>query len=98
MPRAFSSHPPDPRFCEQARLPRAARFHGLFFTAVRPARICCRPVRLAPIPKAHNVEYCANTASAAAAGARPRLRYRAETALPIRRKDDGNLPLSPALR
>jgi AraC family transcriptional regulator, regulatory protein of adaptative response / DNA-3-methyladenine glycosylase II len=80
MPIAFSSLPPDPRICEQARLTRDARFDGLFFTAVRSTGIYCRPVCPAPTPKAHNVEYYPNAAAAAAAGYRPCLRCRPEAA------------------
>ena len=80
MPIAFSSQPPDPRICEQARLTRDPRFDGLFFTAVRSTGIYCRSVCPAPTPKAHNVEYYANAAAAAAAGYRPCLRCRPEAA------------------
>ncbi len=64
--------------CEQARLSRDPRFDGVFFTAVRTTGIYCRPVCPAPPPKAANVEYFANAASAEAAGYRPCLRCRPE--------------------
>ncbi|BDY06701.1 AlkA N-terminal domain-containing protein [Ferrimonas sp. YFM] len=73
--------------CEQARLARDSRFDGRFFTAVKSTGIYCRPVCPAPPPKPENVEYFDNAASAAAAGYRPCLRCRPETA-----------PLSPAWR
>jgi len=72
--------PLDPRVCERVRLARDARFDGLFFTAVRSTGIYCRPICPAPTPKAHNVEYYANAAAAAAAGYRPCLRCRPEAA------------------
>ena len=70
----------DPRICEQVRLTRDARFDGLFFIAVRSTGIYCRPICPAPTPKAHNVEYYPNAAAAAAAGYRPCLRCRPESA------------------
>ncbi|WP_417344990.1 DNA-3-methyladenine glycosylase 2 family protein [Ferrimonas sp.] len=73
--------------CEQARLARDSRFDGRFFTAVKSTGIYCRPVCPAPAPKPENVEYFDNAASAAAAGYRPCLRCRPESA-----------PLSPAWR
>jgi AraC family transcriptional regulator, regulatory protein of adaptative response / DNA-3-methyladenine glycosylase II len=80
MSTASSAHGLDPHVCERARLSRDARFDGLFFTAVRSTGIYCRPVCPAPTPKAHNVEYYANAAAAAAAGYRPCLRCRPEAA------------------
>ena len=71
---------PEPHVCEQARLSRDARFDGLFFTAVTSTRIYCRPVCPAPTPNARNVRYYANAAAAEAAGFRPCLRCRPETA------------------
>jgi AraC family transcriptional regulator of adaptative response / DNA-3-methyladenine glycosylase II len=70
----------DPAICEQARLTRDARFDGLFFIAVKTTGIYCRPVCPAPAPKAHNIVYYPNAASAAAAGFRPCLRCRPEAA------------------
>jgi AraC family transcriptional regulator of adaptative response/methylated-DNA-[protein]-cysteine methyltransferase len=68
------------RACEQARLTRDPRFDGLLFIAVRSTGIYCRPICPAPSAKSRNVEYYANAASAAAAGFRPCLRCRPETA------------------
>jgi methylphosphotriester-DNA--protein-cysteine methyltransferase len=80
MPTAAPPQLLDPRICEQVRLTRDARFDGLFFIAVRSTGIYCRPICPAPTPKAHNVEYYANAAAAAAAGYRPCLRCRPEAA------------------
>ncbi|TKB51249.1 DNA-3-methyladenine glycosylase 2 family protein [Ferrimonas sediminicola] len=73
--------------CERARLARDSRFDGRFFTAVISTGIYCRPVCPAPPPRPENVRYFANAAAAAAAGFRPCLRCRPESA-----------PLSPAWR
>ena len=71
---------PDRAICDQARLSRDARFDGLFFTAVRSTGIYCRPVCPAPPPKRENVSYYRHAAAAEAAGFRPCLRCRPETA------------------
>lgn len=68
----------DPRICDQARRSRDARFDGLFFTAVTSTGIYCRPVCPAPTPKAQNIRYYQNAASAEAEGFRPCLRCRPE--------------------
>ncbi len=70
----------DVQICERARLARDARFDGLFFTGVLTTGVFCRPICPAPQPKAHNVVYFPTAAAAAAAGLRPCLRCRPESA------------------
>jgi AraC family transcriptional regulator of adaptative response / DNA-3-methyladenine glycosylase II len=70
----------DVQICERARLARDARFDGLFFTGVLSTGIFCRPICPAPQPKAKNVVYFPTAAAAAAAGLRPCLRCRPESA------------------
>jgi AraC family transcriptional regulator, regulatory protein of adaptative response / DNA-3-methyladenine glycosylase II len=70
----------DPQICEKARLARDPRFDGIFFTGVLSTGIFCRPVCPAPQPKAANVVYFPSAAAAAAAGLRPCLRCRPESA------------------
>jgi AraC family transcriptional regulator of adaptative response / DNA-3-methyladenine glycosylase II len=70
----------DVQICERARLARDARFDGLFFTGVLSTGIFCRPICPAPQPKAKNVVYFSTAAAAAAAGLRPCLRCRPESA------------------
>jgi len=66
--------------CERARVSRDRRYDGRFFSGVRTTRIYCRPV--CPVRPAHgkNVEFYATAAAAEAAGFRPCLRCRPETA------------------
>lgn len=66
--------------CQQARLSRDARFDGLFYIAVKSTGIYCRPVCPARAPAEHQVQYFASAASAAAAGFRPCLRCRPDSA------------------
>lgn len=66
--------------CRQARMARDARFDGRFFVAVKTTGIFCRPVCPAMLPKESNVEYFYNAMVAAAAGYRPCLRCRPESA------------------
>jgi AraC family transcriptional regulator of adaptative response / DNA-3-methyladenine glycosylase II len=66
--------------CYRAICLRDARFDGRFFTAVRTTRIYCRPVCPAPTPRSRNVTFFPSAASAQAAGYRPCLRCRPETA------------------
>ncbi|MEH2622004.1 AraC family transcriptional regulator of adaptative response/methylated-DNA-[protein]-cysteine methyltransferase [Bradyrhizobium sp. AZCC 1719] len=66
--------------CNAARLRRDARYDGRFFTAVRTTRIYCRPVCPVKHPLTHNVTYYPTAAAAEAAGYRPCLRCRPETA------------------
>jgi AraC family transcriptional regulator, regulatory protein of adaptative response / methylated-DNA-[protein]-cysteine methyltransferase len=66
--------------CDSARIRRDAAYDGRFFTGVRTTGIYCRPV--CPVRHAHrkNVEYYPSAAAAEAAGYRPCLRCRPETA------------------
>jgi len=66
--------------CNAARLRRDARYDGRFFTAVRTTRIYCRPVCPVKHPLTRNVAYYPTAAAAEAAGYRPCLRCRPETA------------------
>lgn len=66
--------------CNAARLRRDARYDGRFFTAVRTTRIYCRPVCPVKHPLTRNVTYYPTAAAAEAAGYRPCLRCRPETA------------------
>ncbi|MGH7025537.1 MAG: AlkA N-terminal domain-containing protein [Caulobacteraceae bacterium] len=70
----------DPIACRQAILARDARFDGRFFTGVLTTGIYCRPVCPARPPKAENCRYYPSAAAAQAAGFRPCLRCRPETA------------------
>lgn len=71
---------PAPDICQQARLSRDARFDGLFYIAVHSTGIYCRPICPARAPAEHQVQYYASAASAAAAGFRPCLRCRPDSA------------------
>jgi len=66
--------------CDAARIRRDATYDGRFFTGVRTTSIYCRPV--CPVRHAHskNVAYYPSAAAAEAAGYRPCLRCRPETA------------------
>jgi len=66
--------------CDRARIRRDQSYDGRFFTGVRTTGIYCRPV--CPVRHAHskNVEYYPSAAAAEAAGFRPCLRCRPETA------------------
>lgn len=66
--------------CQQARLARDARFDGLFFVAVSSTGIFCRPICPARPPAENNVQYFFNAAAASAAGYRPCLRCRPDSA------------------
>jgi AraC family transcriptional regulator, regulatory protein of adaptative response / methylated-DNA-[protein]-cysteine methyltransferase len=66
--------------CERARIARDRRYDGRFFTAARTTRIYCRPVCPVHPAKAENVEFYPTAAAAEAAGFRPCLRCRPETA------------------
>jgi AraC family transcriptional regulator of adaptative response / DNA-3-methyladenine glycosylase II len=70
----------DPDVCYAALERRDARFDGLFFTAVKTTRIYCRPVCPARPPLQRNVTFYATAAQAQAAGFRPCLRCRPESA------------------
>jgi AraC family transcriptional regulator of adaptative response / DNA-3-methyladenine glycosylase II len=66
--------------CDRARLARDPAYDGRFFTGVRTTGVYCRPV--CPVRPAHsaNVSYYPSAAAAEAAGFRPCLRCRPETA------------------
>jgi AraC family transcriptional regulator, regulatory protein of adaptative response / DNA-3-methyladenine glycosylase II len=66
--------------CQQARLARDARFDGLFFTAVKSTGIFCRPVCPAKAAAEQQVHYYFSAAAASAAGYRPCLRCRPDSA------------------
>jgi AraC family transcriptional regulator, regulatory protein of adaptative response / DNA-3-methyladenine glycosylase II len=66
--------------CQQARLARDARFDGLFFTAVKSTGIFCRSICPAKAPAEHQVRYFFSAAAASAAGYRPCLRCRPDSA------------------
>ncbi|SEA61768.1 AlkA N-terminal domain-containing protein [Alkalimonas amylolytica] len=66
--------------CQQARLSRDPRFDGVFFTAVKSTGIFCRSICPAKTPLENNVEYFGTAAAASAAGYRPCLRCRPDSA------------------
>jgi AraC family transcriptional regulator of adaptative response / DNA-3-methyladenine glycosylase II len=70
----------DHRECERARSRRDRRYDGRFFTGVRTTRIYCRPVCPVKPAQARNVTFYPTAAAAEAAGFRPCLRCRPETA------------------
>ena len=70
----------DTAICDRARLARDPRFDGLFFIGVKSTGIYCRPICPAPSPRPENIVYYPTAAAAAAAGLRPCLRCRPETA------------------
>ncbi len=71
---------PDPEHCRLARLSRDPRFDGTFFLGVSTTGIYCRPVCPARTPAEKNVSYFHLASQAAAAGYRPCLRCRPESA------------------
>jgi AraC family transcriptional regulator, regulatory protein of adaptative response / methylated-DNA-[protein]-cysteine methyltransferase len=70
----------DHRECERARSRRDRRYDGRFFTGVRTTRIYCRPVCPVKPAQSRNVTFYPTAAAAEAAGFRPCLRCRPETA------------------
>lgn len=73
----------DPDECDRARLARDPAYDGHFYTGVRTTRIYCRPVcPVRPVRPAQskNVAFFPSAAAAEAAGFRPCLRCRPETA------------------
>ncbi|HLO96184.1 MAG TPA: Ada metal-binding domain-containing protein, partial [Burkholderiaceae bacterium] len=66
--------------CYPALLARDARFDGLWFVGVSSTGIYCRPVCRVKAPRRENCSFFANAAQAEAAGYRPCLRCRPETA------------------
>lgn len=71
---------PDFATCERIRYARDPAFDGKVFTAVTSTRIYCRPVCRVRQPLSKNVRYFPSAAAAEAAGFRPCLRCRPETA------------------
>lgn len=70
----------DPDECDRARLRRDRSYDGRFFTGVRTTRIYCRPVCPVRPAQSRNVGFYPTAAAAEAAGFRPCLRCRPETA------------------
>lgn len=66
--------------CDRARLARDRSYDGRFFTGVRTTGIYCRPICPVRPAQSKNVEYYQSAAAAEAAGFRPCLRCRPETA------------------
>jgi AraC family transcriptional regulator of adaptative response / DNA-3-methyladenine glycosylase II len=71
---------PDRATCERIFRSRDARFDGRVFVGVRTTGVYCRPVCRVRAPKTENCTYFASAAAAQAAGFRPCLRCRPETA------------------
>jgi AraC family transcriptional regulator of adaptative response / DNA-3-methyladenine glycosylase II len=70
----------DSRQCERARVRRDRRYDGRFFSGVRTTGIYCRPVCPVRPAQGRNVTFYPTSAAAEAAGYRPCLRCRPETA------------------
>ncbi|TDH64125.1 methylphosphotriester-DNA--protein-cysteine methyltransferase family protein [Dankookia rubra] len=70
----------DPVFRERIRYARDPAYDGLIFIGVHSTGIYCRPVCPARQPLPRNVRYYRSAAAAEAAGLRPCLRCRPETA------------------
>lgn len=70
----------DSRECDRARLRRDRTYDGRFFTGVRTTGIYCRPVCPVRPARSANVSFFVSAAAAEAAGFRPCLRCRPETA------------------
>lgn len=66
--------------CERARVSRDRTYDGRFFSGVRTTRIYCRPVCPVRPARGCNVTFYPSAAAAEAAGFRPCLRCRPETA------------------
>jgi AraC family transcriptional regulator of adaptative response / DNA-3-methyladenine glycosylase II len=66
--------------CERARVARNPAYDGRFFSGVRTTGVYCRPVCPVRPARAENVRFFASAAAAEAAGFRPCLRCRPETA------------------
>jgi AraC family transcriptional regulator of adaptative response / DNA-3-methyladenine glycosylase II len=71
---------PDAEECERARVRRDPAYDGRFFTGVRTTGIYCRPVCPVRPARGANVSFYPSAAAAEAAGFRPCLRCRPETA------------------
>jgi AraC family transcriptional regulator of adaptative response / DNA-3-methyladenine glycosylase II len=72
--------PLDARLCYQALVTRDARYDGRFFVGVTSTGIYCRPTCPARTARSDNCRFFAAAAAAEAAGFRPCLRCRPETA------------------
>jgi AraC family transcriptional regulator of adaptative response / DNA-3-methyladenine glycosylase II len=72
--------PLDPELCYRALVTRDARFDGRLFVGVTSTGIYCRPVCPARTPRQSNCRFFPSAAAAMAAGFRPCLRCRPETA------------------
>lgn len=70
----------DPSACYRAVLARDARYDGRFFTCVKTTGIYCRPICPARPPRLENCTFVPTAAAAQAAGFRPCLRCRPESA------------------
>jgi AraC family transcriptional regulator of adaptative response/methylated-DNA-[protein]-cysteine methyltransferase len=66
--------------CDRARVARDPAYDGRFYTGVRTTRIYCRPVCPVRPAQSKNVCFYPSAAAAEAAGFRPCLRCRPETA------------------
>jgi AraC family transcriptional regulator of adaptative response / DNA-3-methyladenine glycosylase II len=66
--------------CDRARLARDSTYDGRFYTGVRTTGIYCRPVCPVRPARSGNVSFFPSAAAAEAAGFRPCLRCRPETA------------------
>ena len=66
--------------CDRARLARNAAYDGRFYTGVHTTGIYCRPVCPVRPARSANVSFFPSAAAAEAAGFRPCLRCRPETA------------------
>src|SRR4051794_13009357 len=66
--------------CDRARVARDRSYDGRFFTGVRSTGIYCRPVCPVRPAMSTNVQFFPSAAAAEAAGFRPCLRCRPETA------------------
>lgn len=66
--------------CDRARLAWDASYDGRFYTGVRTTGVYCRPVCPVPPARSTNVSFFPSAAAAEAAGYRPCLRCRPETA------------------
>jgi len=75
-----NGHGLDWKRCDRARVARDARFDGRFFTGVLTTRIYCRPTCPVKPAQSRNVVFFPTAAAAEAAGFRPCLRCRPETA------------------
>ena len=70
----------DHQISERARVGRDRRYDGRFFSGVRTTHIYCRPVCPVRPAQGKNVQFYPSAAAAEAAGFRPCLRCRPETA------------------